>query len=111
MTAAQAGTLGMSTLLASRGLGAIFGAMFRGGVAGDKLRQIRWIMFAGFVDGRGWLHAARASPASIGMAVLALVIAHAGGSAAGSRRQPCCNSKPRIVFADGCSPRNSRSQC
>ncbi len=80
LTAAQAGTLGMSTLLASRGLGAIFGAIFTGGVAGDQLRKIRWIVFAGFVAGAaGYMGLSVA--ASIGMAVLALIVAHAGGSA------------------------------
>jgi MFS family permease len=80
LSEAQAGTLGMSTLLASRGIGAIFGAYLGGNVAGLNTRRIRWIIFAGFVMGAvGYLTLGVAG--SLGAAVLTLVIAHAGGSA------------------------------
>jgi MFS family permease len=80
LTADQAGTLGMSTLLASRGLGAIFGAYLGGNVAGSNVRRIRWIVCAGFLMGAvGYL--ALGTAGSILAAVLTLVVAHAGGSA------------------------------
>jgi MFS family permease len=80
LTADQAGTLGMSTLLASRGLGAIFGAYLGGNIAGSKVQRIRWIIFAGFLMGAvGYL--ALGTAGSIVAAVLTLVVAHAGGSA------------------------------
>jgi MFS family permease len=76
----QAGTLGMSTLLASRGVGAIFGAYLGGNVAGLNLRRIRWIIFAGFLMGAaGYFTLGLAG--ALPMAVLALIIAHCGGSA------------------------------
>ena len=80
MSAAQAGTLGMSTLLASRGLGAIFGAYLGGNIAGTSVRRIRWIIFAGFLMGAlGYLLLGVAG--SLTAAILTLVVAHAGGSA------------------------------
>lgn len=80
LTESQAGTLGMSTLLASRGIGAIFGAYLGGNVAGLNTRRIRWIIFAGFLMGAvGYLTLGVAG--SLGAAALTLVIAHAGGSA------------------------------
>lgn len=76
----QAGTLGMSTLLASRGLGAVFGAFLGGNIAGLNLKRIRWIIFAGFLMGAiGYL--ALGFAGSLIAAVLTLVLAHAGGSA------------------------------
>jgi predicted MFS family arabinose efflux permease len=80
LTESQAGTLGMSTLLASRGVGAIFGAYLGGNVAGLNTQRIRWIIFAGFLMGAvGYLTLGVAG--SLGAAALTLVIAHAGGSA------------------------------
>jgi predicted MFS family arabinose efflux permease len=80
MSAAEAGTLGMSTLLASRGLGAIFGAYLGGNIAGTSIRRIRWIILAGFLMGAaGYLMLGVAG--SLTADVLTLVVAHAGGSA------------------------------
>lgn len=80
MSPQQAGTLGMSTLLASRGLGAVFGAFLGGNIAGLNLKRIRWIIFAGFLMGAtGYL--ALGFAGSLIAAVLTLVLAHAGGSA------------------------------
>jgi MFS family permease len=80
LSAAQAGTLGMSTLLASRGLGAVFGAYLGGNIAGLNTRRIRWIIFAGFLMGAlGYLMLGIAG--SLAAAVITLVVAHAGGSA------------------------------
>jgi predicted MFS family arabinose efflux permease len=80
LTADQAGTLGMSTLLASRGLGAIFGAFLGGNVAGTNINRIRWVVLAAFTMGAaGYLTLGFAS--SILIAAIAMVIAHCGGSA------------------------------
>lgn len=81
LNADQAGTLGMSTLLASRGFGAIFGAYLGGNVAGTSLNRIRWIISLSFLMGAaGYL--ALGVAGSIVAAALTMVIAHAGGSAA-----------------------------
>ncbi|HLW76785.1 MAG TPA: MFS transporter, partial [Bryobacteraceae bacterium] len=81
LSADQAGTLGMSILLASRGLGAIFGAYLGGNVAGTNIFRIRWIISASFLMGAiGYL--ALGVAGSIVLASLTLVFAHCGGSAA-----------------------------
>ncbi len=81
LTADQAGTLGMSTLLASRGLGAIFGAYLGGNIAGTNIQRIRWIISLSFLMGAaGYLALGMAG--SIVFASLTLVVAHCGGSAA-----------------------------
>jgi len=75
----QAGTMGMSILLASRGLGALIGGFTAIAYAGNSERKLRTAIFAGFVfGGLGYLTLAGAP--SIFVAVAALVIAHAGGS-------------------------------
>lgn len=80
LSAAQAGTLGMSTLLAARGLGAIFGAFLGGNVAGTNNTRLRWIILAGFLMGAvGYI--ALGTAGALAAAVLTLVVAHAGGSA------------------------------
>jgi MFS family permease len=81
LSAQQAGTLGMSTLLASRGLGAIFGAYLGGNIAGTKEDRLRRIILIAF--GMGAVgYVALGTAGSLAFAVLSLVIAHAGGSAA-----------------------------
>jgi predicted MFS family arabinose efflux permease len=80
LNAAQAGALGMSILLASRGIGAIGGSYLGGNFAGTNLGRLRWITLAGFLMtavgyvALGWA-------ASLGIAVLTLMLAHAGASA------------------------------
>ena len=49
MNAAKAGALGMSILLASRGMGAIVGSILGGNVAGTDRSRLRWTILAGFV--------------------------------------------------------------
>jgi hypothetical protein len=81
LSASQAGALGMSTLLASRGLGAVAGSFLGGNFAGTNRVRLRWTILAAF---------AMASVGYVGLgvagsmlfAMLALIIAHAGGSAA-----------------------------
>jgi predicted MFS family arabinose efflux permease len=80
MNAAKAGALGMSILLASRGVGAIVGSILGGNVAGTDRSRLRWTILAGFaMIGVGYV--ALGAAGSLFLAALALVVAHAGGSA------------------------------
>ena len=80
MSAAKAGALGMSILLASRGVGAIVGSILGGNFAGTNRARLRWTILAGFgMIGAGYM--ALGAAGSLLMAVLTLVVAHAGGSA------------------------------
>jgi predicted MFS family arabinose efflux permease len=80
MNPSQAGALGMSTLLASRGIGAIAGSVLGGNFAGTHRARLRWTILAGFLMlGIGYIALGVAS--SLAMAVLTLVVAHAGSSA------------------------------
>lgn len=80
LSASQAGALGMSTLLASRGLGAIAGSFLGGNFAGTNRDRLRWTILAGFaMIGAGY--AALGVAGSMAAAVLTLIVAHAGGSA------------------------------
>jgi predicted MFS family arabinose efflux permease len=77
----QAGTLGMSLLLASRGVGAIFGAYSSGRFAGiDRAKLVRSISIAFFMSAAGYIVLSRAG--AMWVAILALLVAHAGGSGA-----------------------------
>ena len=80
LSAQQAGTLGMSTLMASRGLGAIFGAYLGGNIAGLGQTRLRRAILAGFLMGAAG-YVALGAAGTLVAAVLALVLAHAGGSA------------------------------
>ncbi len=77
----QAGTLGMSILMASRGLGAIFGAYLGGNFAGLDGTRLRRTILAGFLMGAAG-YVALGGAGALGFALLTLVVAHAGGSAA-----------------------------
>ena len=80
MNAAKAGALGMSILLASRGVGAIVGSILGGNVAGTDRSRLRWTILAGFaMIGLGYV--ALGGAGSLWIAVLTLMVAHAGGSA------------------------------
>jgi len=74
MNAAKAGALGMSILLASRGVGAIVGSILGGNVAGTDRSRLRWTILAGFaMIGLGYV--------ALGGAGSLWIAAHAGGSA------------------------------
>ena len=74
------GPLGMSILLASRGVGAILGSFLGGNFAGVDRARLRWTISAGFLMiGMGYV--ALGAAGSMWMAVFSLVLAHAGGSA------------------------------
>jgi len=76
----QAGALGMSTLLASRGLGAVAGSVLGGNFAGVNKVRLRWTILAGFsMVAVGYV--ALGVAGSLLMAILTLVVAHSGSSA------------------------------
>ena len=76
---AQAATMGMSIMLASRGVGAILGAFASTWIVGSSTLRQRMAIIAGFLlGGAGYTVLAR-SP-NIWIACLGLIIAHAGGS-------------------------------
>lgn len=80
LSAEQGGTLGMSLLLGSRGLGAIFGSYLGGNFGGTNRVRLRHIIFAGFLMGvAGYLFLGVAG--SLTMAIVAILVAHGGGSA------------------------------
>ena len=77
----EAGTLGMSTLMAARGVGAIFGAYLGGNLAGTNVSRLRRMILIAFLMGAaGYLALGLAG--AVTLAALSLVLAHAGGSAA-----------------------------
>lgn len=80
LNSAQAGALGMSTLLASRGIGAIAGSFLGGNFAGTNQVRLRWTILAGFaMSAVGYL--ALGAAGALWIAILTLILAHAGGSA------------------------------
>ncbi len=75
----QAATLGMSILLASRGVGALAGAFASSWFAGNSKPRLRFSIVVGFVlAGLGYLGLAGAP--GIWLACLAIIVAHAGAS-------------------------------
>jgi MFS family permease len=81
LSEAQAGTLGMSVMLGSRGVGAICGAMLGGNFAGSSLPRLRATILAAFLMGAAG-YAALGAAGSAALAVAAILAAHCGGSAA-----------------------------
>jgi MFS family permease len=80
LTPDQAGTLGMSALFAARGIGAVVGAFFAGLSGGtDETRLRRSVTLAFLAAAIGYLLVGVSG--SLFVALLALVLAHAGGSA------------------------------
>ena len=80
MNAAQAGALGMSTLVASRGLGAVAGSFLGGNFAGTNRVRLRWTILAGFAMAAVGCVALGVA-GSLAIAIFTLVVAHAGVSA------------------------------
>ena len=80
MNTAQAGALGMSTLVASRGLGAVAGSFLGGNFAGTNRVRLRWTILAGFAMAAAGCIALGAA-GSLAIAIFTLLIAHAGVSA------------------------------
>ena len=81
VSAQQAGTIGMSALFASRGLGALLGAIAAAGFAQSHVTHLRWTILAGFLLAGGGYVALGSIAFSLGIAALTLMVAHAGGSA------------------------------
>jgi MFS family permease len=80
LSESQAGTLGMSLLLGSRGAGALVGAVVCSSVAGQSARRLRMAILWGFgAAGLGYLLIQTAQ--NFWMAAAFLILAHAGGSA------------------------------
>ena len=76
---ARAGTLGMSLLMGARGAGALIGPLISGRWARDRQPQMRTAIFFGFlVAAAGYVIVGGSSSAAV--AVLAVVLAHAGSS-------------------------------
>jgi hypothetical protein len=80
IAAAEAGTLGMSLLLGSRGIGAMVGSFGGSWFSGTSQTRLRYLVMAGFVLASAGYIALSAAP-NVGVAVLSLIVAHAGGSA------------------------------
>ncbi len=81
ISAQQAGTLGMSTLFASRGLGAMAGAFAAAGFAKSHPARLRWTILSGFLlAGAGYV-ALGTVASSLAVAAVTLMLAHSGGSA------------------------------
>ena len=79
-SAQKAGMLGMSSLMACRGIGAIVGAFVGSYWAGGSSRRMRVGILFGFLAGAaGYLTLSRAT--NLLTACAAIVLAHAGGSA------------------------------
>ena len=81
VSAEQARTLGMSALFASRGFGALLGAFAAAGFGKSDATRLRWIILSGFLLGAAGYVALGTVAASLTIAVLTLMAAHAGGSA------------------------------
>jgi predicted MFS family arabinose efflux permease len=80
LSPAQSGALGMSALLASRGIGAVAGSFLGGNFAGTNRARLRWTILAGFaMTAAGYV--ALGAAGSLAFAALTLIVAHAGGSA------------------------------
>ncbi len=75
----RAAMLGMSLLMGSRGIGALLGPLIGGRWAGDHQDRLRSGILAGFVSLAIGYVALAVAP-TIGTAIFAVTIAHAGGS-------------------------------
>ena len=76
----EAGTLGMSLLLGSRGLGAMIGSFGGSWLCGTSQSRLRYLIMGGFLMAAAGYIALSVAP-NITIAALALMLAHAGGSA------------------------------
>ena len=79
LSANQEGTLGMSVLMASRGVGALLGAFVGTWFTGFSAPRLRLSILIGFLLGALGYVGLSAAP-SLTLACLALVVAHSGGS-------------------------------
>jgi predicted MFS family arabinose efflux permease len=77
--ARQASTMGMSVMLASRGVGAVLGAFATSSIVGNSKPRLRHSILAGFLLAAAGYLALSGVP-DIWLACAALMVAHAGGS-------------------------------
>jgi predicted MFS family arabinose efflux permease len=77
--ASEAGTLGMSLLLGSRGAGAMIGSFGGSWLTGTSQTRLRYLIMGGFLAAAAGYIGLSAAP-NIGIAALCLMLAHAGGS-------------------------------
>ncbi len=75
----QAGMLGMSLLMASRGMGAILGPLLAVRWAGNSQYRMRWGIFIAFAAG-GIGYLSLSVSQTVWLASTAIVLAHAGGA-------------------------------
>ena len=76
----EAGTLGMSLLLGARGVGAMIGSFGGSWLCGTSQSRLRYLIMGGFVlAGAGYIGLSAAPNSAV--AVICLIVAHAGGSA------------------------------
>jgi MFS family permease len=76
----EAGTLGMSIMLGSRGAGAMIGSFGGSWLTGTSEKRMRRLILGGYLAGAiGYLLLSQAP--SLGIASMCLLLAHAGGSA------------------------------
>ncbi len=75
----RAGMLGMSLLMASRGVGALVGPLISGYWAGNSEPKLRLGIFYGFIAG-GVGYMALGAAATLPAACLGLIVSHMGGS-------------------------------
>lgn len=79
MDAQRGGMLGMSLLMASRGLGALLGPLVFASIAGNRQSRLRMGIFFGFLaDATGYVALALAP--TVWLASVSVVLAHCGGS-------------------------------
>ena len=78
--AAEAGTLGMSLLLGSRGVGAMVGSFGGSWICGTSQSRLRYLIMGGFLLAAAGYALLSLAP-TVWTAAIALVLAHAGGSA------------------------------
>ena len=77
---AEAGTLGMSVMLGSRGVGAMFGSFGGSWFCGTSQSRLRYLITGGFLlAAAGYIALSMAS--NVWLAAACLIAAHAGGSA------------------------------
>lgn len=80
MDAASAGVLGMSLLMGSRGIGSLVGPLVGGLLAGPAPHRLRNGILCGFLMAAAGYLGLAAAP-NLALACVAVVLAHAGGSA------------------------------
>jgi MFS family permease len=102
---ARGAMLGMSLLMGSRGVGALLGPLISGRWAANRQARLRsGILYGYLLASAGYLCLGRVT--SLGLALAAVIVAHAGSSSNWVLSSTLLQMPPRIVFAAGSSRRN-----